>query len=176
MALPRVVNFGSAGSRRFATGTVVACNEFHQRDMDVTGLGFAHGKTPFVELPLASCGTGDSFETGADHAAAADRQANLQRADHDLLSTCCGPLELLLASPNFGTIQRRSLGPVGVGIEPVMTVPADWWQTARPLGAYSLCGCTVAPGFEFEDFSFLRDDAAATDALQICAPELALLL
>jgi predicted cupin superfamily sugar epimerase len=86
------------------------------------------------------------------------------------------PLELLLASPDFGTLQRRQLGPVGAAIEPVMTVPADWWQAARPLGTYSLCGCTVAPGFEFEDFAFLRDDAAAIDALRICAADLAPLL
>lgn len=76
--LPRVVNFGSAGSRRFATGTVVACTAFHQRDMDVSGLGFDPGATPyeaipavlefptpFGDLPGSACGTGDSFETGA---------------------------------------------------------------------------------------------------------------
>lgn len=75
--LPHVVNFGSAGSRRFPTGTLVACTAFQQRDMDVSGLGFAPGVTPYEEipavigfpspfrdLPAASCGTGDSFETG----------------------------------------------------------------------------------------------------------------
>ena len=82
------------------------------------------------------------------------------------------PLELLLACADFSVIQRRQLGPVGGGIEPVVTVPANWWQAARPLGAYALCGCTVAPGFEFEDFSFLRDDPAAVDALGIAAPDL----
>lgn len=74
--LPRVVNFGSAGSPRLPTGTLVACTAFHQRDMDVSGLGFAPGATPFEEipavlefpqtfasLPQAACGTGDSFET-----------------------------------------------------------------------------------------------------------------
>src|SRR5262245_46763862 len=45
--LPRVVNFGSAGSPRLPTGSVVACTAFHQRDMDVSGLGFAPGATPF---------------------------------------------------------------------------------------------------------------------------------
>jgi adenosylhomocysteine nucleosidase len=76
-ALPHVVNFGSAGSRRFATGALVACTSFLQRDMDVSGLGFALGVTPyedlpavlgfpspFRDLPTATCGTGDSFETG----------------------------------------------------------------------------------------------------------------
>jgi adenosylhomocysteine nucleosidase len=75
--LPCVLNFGSAGSSRLATGSLVACTAFHQRDMDVSGLGFAHGATPYEEipavlefaspfgnLPYASCGTGDSFETG----------------------------------------------------------------------------------------------------------------
>jgi adenosylhomocysteine nucleosidase len=78
-ALPSlVVNFGTAGSRTFATGSVVACREFVQRDMDVTGLGFALGETPFESLPAklafpavftglpeGVCGTGDRFETGA---------------------------------------------------------------------------------------------------------------
>jgi uncharacterized protein len=82
------------------------------------------------------------------------------------------PLELLLASADFSVVQRRRLGPVGAGTEPMVTVPADWWQAARPLGAYALCGCTVAPGFEFEDFTFLRDHPGACDALHSVAPEL----
>jgi adenosylhomocysteine nucleosidase len=72
--MPLVVNFGSAGSRSFASGTLVACQEFVQRDMDVSGLGFALGVTPydeapasllfdpvFTHLPAAVCGSGDSF-------------------------------------------------------------------------------------------------------------------
>ena len=50
-SVPRVVNFGTAGSRRFATGTIVACTSFHQRDMDVSVLGFAPGNTPYEEIP-----------------------------------------------------------------------------------------------------------------------------
>jgi predicted cupin superfamily sugar epimerase len=83
------------------------------------------------------------------------------------------PLELLIARPAFAEVQRKVLGPVSAHTEPVVTVPADAWQAARPLGEYALCGCTVAPGFEFEDFSFLRDDAAASAALRRVAPELA---
>jgi adenosylhomocysteine nucleosidase len=75
---PLVVNFGTAGSRRFATGAVVACRRFAQRDMDVTGLGFAPHETPFEEvprelefpelfpdLPHGVCGSGDRFESAA---------------------------------------------------------------------------------------------------------------
>jgi len=75
---PRVLNFGSAGSRRHPTGSLVECHEFVQRDMDVRGLGFELGVTPFddvpsllrfepvfTHLPAAVCGSGDSFATGA---------------------------------------------------------------------------------------------------------------
>jgi len=76
--LPLVVNFGTAGSRRFPTHSVVACRAFVQRDMDVTGLGFELGQTPFDPLPAllefpavfsslpeAVCGSGDRFVTSA---------------------------------------------------------------------------------------------------------------
>lgn len=76
--MPVVLNFGSAGSRRHAAGTLVSCHEFVQRDMDVRGLGYALGETPyddapsrvrfepvFERLPPAVCGTGDSFATAA---------------------------------------------------------------------------------------------------------------
>ena len=75
-AAPRVLNFGSAGSRRHPAGSLVACHEFVQRDMDVSALGFALGVTPFdaappilsfeplfKHLPPAVCGSGDSFAT-----------------------------------------------------------------------------------------------------------------
>jgi adenosylhomocysteine nucleosidase len=75
---PLVLNFGSAGSRIHETGALLACHEFVQRDMDVSGLGFALGVTPFDEMPAtlrfeprftrlsaAVCGSGDSFATAA---------------------------------------------------------------------------------------------------------------
>ena len=31
-------------------------------------------------------------------------------------------------------------------------MPAHAWQSARSLGAWTLAGCTVAPGFEFSGF------------------------
>ena len=39
------------------------------------------------------------------------------------------------------------------GDRPQHVVPAGAWQAAVPLGPrWSLCGCTVAPGFDFADF------------------------
>lgn len=34
----------------------------------------------------------------------------------------------------------------------VHVIHSNEWQAARPLGAYTLVGCTVGPGFEFDDF------------------------
>jgi hypothetical protein len=39
------------------------------------------------------------------------------------------------------------------GERPQVIVPAEVWQAAVPVGAsFALCGCTVAPGFDFADF------------------------
>ena len=39
---------------------------------------------------------------------------------------------------------------------PQIVVPPHVWQSAQSLGDYTLVGCTVAPGFEFEDFEMAR--------------------
>ncbi|MEM8614994.1 MAG: cupin domain-containing protein [Cyanobacteria bacterium P01_H01_bin.105] len=43
-------------------------------------------------------------------------------------------------------------------------VPAGYWQAAAPMADRVLVGCSVAPGFEFEDFELIdsASDAAAT--------------
>jgi uncharacterized protein len=74
-----------------------------------------------------------------------------------------GPLELLVAPPDVSAVEHRVLDAAGPDTEPVTVVPADWWQAARPLGAYALAGCTVAPGFEFDDFAFLSDEPLAME-------------
>lgn len=72
-----VINYGTAGSRKIKKGKLVDCTKFIQRDMDVTGLGFMRGETPFeddppitIETPKdvfnpigrrATCGSGDNF-------------------------------------------------------------------------------------------------------------------
>ena len=71
-----VINYGTAGSRKIKKKTLVDCTKFIQRDMDVTGLGFMRGETPFEDNPpitiqsnsnfnpigrKATCGTGDNF-------------------------------------------------------------------------------------------------------------------
>lgn len=45
------------------------------------------------------------------------------------------------------------LGPdILAGEAPQVVVPRRVWQTAASLGAWTLAGCTVAPGFDFAGF------------------------
>jgi predicted cupin superfamily sugar epimerase len=65
------------------------------------------------------------------------------------------PLELLEYDPTKGRLTRHVLGEAQDGNETVAVVATGIWQAARSLGDYSLVGCTVGPGFEFEDFRFV---------------------
>ena len=72
-----VINYGTAGSKELSIGELVDCKKFVQRDMNVMGLGFMRGQTPFennmpiildsthVEFnPIGKhyvCGSGDNF-------------------------------------------------------------------------------------------------------------------
>ena len=63
-----------------------------------------------------------------------------------------GPLQLSLAAPG-DPASIQVLGPdIFAGQTPQVIVPKNWWQSARPLGAWTLVGCTVSPGFEFASF------------------------
>ena len=66
----QVINYGTAGSLNKKLSGLVEVDQFFQRDMDATPLGFKIGQTPFDEIEEInfgsagySCGTGDSFVT-----------------------------------------------------------------------------------------------------------------
>jgi uncharacterized protein len=62
------------------------------------------------------------------------------------------PLELCIGK------QAYVLGAdIDEGQAPQIVVPAGAWQAARSLGDYTLVGCTVAPGFEFQHFEMASD-------------------
>jgi hypothetical protein len=66
------------------------------------------------------------------------------------------PLALEI-STSGETATRQILGPDLLREQrPRLVVPAGAWQSARSLGAYTLVGCTVAPGFEFSAFELAR--------------------
>jgi predicted cupin superfamily sugar epimerase len=63
------------------------------------------------------------------------------------------PLALEIARDENGPIERILLGnDLVAGQRPQIAVPAHIWQAAESLGAWTLGGCTVAPGFDFSGF------------------------
>ncbi len=67
------------------------------------------------------------------------------------------PLELTWIDVEAKDVGTFRLGPVAEDQAPVAVIPAGWWQSARTLGAYTLVGCTVGPGFEYEDWELAGD-------------------
>jgi len=62
------------------------------------------------------------------------------------------PLELKISENGISAGTHR-LGPdLAAGERPQAVVPAQCWQSAISLGAWTLAGCSVAPGFEFSGF------------------------
>ena len=69
-------------------------------------------------------------------------------------------LDLRIAADGF-RFTTHELGPgVMAGERPQGVVPAGHRQQAVSLGAWTLVGCTVAPGFTFEGFEIARADFA----------------
>lgn len=61
-------------------------------------------------------------------------------------------LELSTSDDGFA-VETTTLGPdLGAGQRPQAVVPRGVWQSAATLGGFTLVGCTVAPGFQFEGF------------------------
>lgn len=66
---------------------------------------------------------------------------------------------LVLEMSEESEIRRMKLGPdIALGERPQGVVPAGHWQAAESLGAWTLVGCTVAPGFEFSKFELAPKD------------------
>ena len=65
-----------------------------------------------------------------------------------------GPLRLYLLGQGEHRLDRD---------HPQAVVPAGVWQAAEPVAGAVLCGCTVAPGFDFADFR-LADRGSLTAA------------
>ena len=62
-----------------------------------------------------------------------------------------GALDLHLFHDGKYVVQRLDAD------HPQHMVRADQWQAASPVG-WALCGCTVAPGFDFSDFEMPSRD------------------
>lgn len=72
------------------------------------------------------------------------------------------PLELSIAEEERITDTLILGSSLGEGQRPQAVVPPHHWQSARSLGAWTLAGCTVAPGFEFSRFELADATFAPT--------------
>jgi predicted cupin superfamily sugar epimerase len=67
------------------------------------------------------------------------------------------PSELFSYDPAARALTRYRLNAVtGDGVQ-VAVIPAGHWQAAHCLGEYMLVGCTVCPGYEDQDFRWVRE-------------------
>jgi predicted cupin superfamily sugar epimerase len=67
------------------------------------------------------------------------------------------PSELLSYDPASRRLVRHRLTDVtGDGVQ-VAVIPAGTWQATHCLGEYTVVGCTVSPGYEAEDFRWVRE-------------------
>ena len=70
------------------------------------------------------------------------------------------PLLLSLSADGTSVEHHRLSGNIADGGAPQIVVPRRHWQSAVSLGAWSLVGCTVAPGFVFSAFEMAPPDFA----------------
>jgi uncharacterized protein len=68
------------------------------------------------------------------------------------------PLKLEIAQSGGGIDRLILGGDLAAGERPQAVVPAHAWQAAQTLGDWTLCGCTVAPGFDFNGFELAPKD------------------
>lgn len=62
------------------------------------------------------------------------------------------PLKLRLAKDGEAARDIILGTDLAKGERPQVIVEANEWQSAEPLGAFTLVGCTVSPGFQFSSF------------------------
>ena len=60
-------------------------------------------------------------------------------------------------APDVAVAEHVMLGAdLAAGERPQHVIVANVWQQAQSLGAWTLVGCTVAPGFQFEGFEMAQ--------------------
>ncbi len=68
------------------------------------------------------------------------------------------PLLLRMSGTDEGPAERHLLGvDLASGARPQVIIPPGWWQRAECMGVFTLVGCTVSPGFEFDRFELAPD-------------------
>jgi uncharacterized protein len=66
-------------------------------------------------------------------------------------------LALSIAPPDGVAVDMLLGADLAAGERPQRVVPPGYWQSALSRGAWTLVGCTVAPGFVFEKFEMAAE-------------------
>jgi hypothetical protein len=83
------------------------------------------------------------------------------------------PLKLIDVSSDMKRAMTHRVGPEQGRSKQVAVIAKDRWQAAESTGDFSLVGCTVAPGFDFQDFKMLKHDATGARRMRQLQPQLA---
>jgi uncharacterized protein len=91
------------------------------------------------------------------------------------------PLRLWRVPAGMKKAEAILLGPTGIRGKAAKAVQASViqakeWQAAETLGGYTLAGCSVGPGFDFADFTLMRDDIRSAARLRKAFPRLGRLI
>ncbi len=95
------------------------------------------------------------------------------RAAHDEIWNFYAGAPLRLHQLSADLRQQRSCQLDPQVLQFKQLVPGGAWQAAESTGAYSLLGCSVAPGFDFSDFRLLKDLPELAARVYAEYPELA---
>ena len=82
------------------------------------------------------------------------------------------PLELIEVQSDGMEMSKIIIGDDNGIVKYKHCIKGGNWQAAYSTGEYSLVGCTVAPGFDFADFEFLKENADAHSTFLKKNPEL----
>ena len=96
---------------------------------------------------------GRSFGTAIYYLLEAGQRSHWHKVDAAEIWHFYAGAPLALSISDGKSVEHHVLGnALGMGERPQVIVPADAWQSAQSTGAWTLVGCTVAPGFEFSGF------------------------
>lgn len=104
--------------------------------------------------------TGRSVGTAIYYILEAGEVSEWHRCDaSEIWHYYAGAPMVITISPNGHDAAAHHLGPnLATGQRPQILVPKNHWQSATSLGAWTLVGCTVSPGFEFAGFEMAPKD------------------
>jgi len=82
------------------------------------------------------------------------------------------PITLIEIHPSSLDINEVTIGSPGPLLTYKHCVKGNIWQAAYSHGRYSFVGCTVSPGFEYDDFQMMTDCKEVKIAVLAKYPEL----